>query len=152
MKNYDSCAYDDDGNLFVIGAPAAGVGFVLAEKSRGSDTFTDISLSASVPNHGQLQWDGKYLALAADGNRTIYQLAISGSTATVAGTTTLSGQRKGLTFVINANRILAPSGKYGTQVGVWRYPQGGKRLTVSQTLYSKHARITGVAVSLAPRR
>lgn len=151
IKYYDSCAYDNRGNLFVIGGSAS-AGVVLTEKSRGSDTFTDISVSASVPNPGQLQWDGKYLALAADGNRTIYRLAISGSTATVAGTTTLSGQRKGLTFVINANRILAPSGKYGTQVGVWRYPQGGQRLTVSQTLYSKHALITGVTVSLAPHR
>jgi hypothetical protein len=151
IKAYDSCAYDNRGNLFVIGGSASGE-VVLTEKLRGSDAFTDISLNASVPNHGQMQWDGTYLAVAANGNQMIYQLAISGSTATVAGTTTLSGQRKGLTFAINGNRILAPSGKYGTQVGVWRYPQGGERLSVSQTLYAKHAQVTGVAVSLAPRR
>jgi hypothetical protein len=99
FTRYMYCTYDDHGNLFIAGLSSDQ--YVLAELPQGSSSFIDLSVNATLSFPNQLQWDGQYLALAADG-RKIYRLTVSGSAATVVGTTKLFGVTKETIFLIAA--------------------------------------------------
>jgi len=132
MSGIHFCAYDNQGNLFVDGTTRYNQ-FALAELPKGSSAFTYIALSQTINTPGGIQWDGKYVALGDEGANpsVIYQLAITGSSATVVGTTTLSSTSRVRTFWIpdvgsskkQGRRVIAPS-IYGT-VGYYSYPGGG---------------------------
>jgi hypothetical protein len=83
------CGYDNKGNLFADGISAPGSGhFALAELLRGAATFTNIAVDQYVTFPGEVQWDGKHLAV---GNQftDIYEFAIKGHRAISVGTTRL---------------------------------------------------------------
>jgi len=84
-----------------------------------------------------------------DGGRGIYQISISGSSATVAHKITLHS-RVGLhlTFSLRDATILSPTGPDHNSVGLWRYPRGGK--LVQRYFVMKKADLGAVTVSLAP--
>jgi hypothetical protein len=89
------CTYDNKGNLFIDGEYIqSGFHFSFAELPAGSGNFTEITVpdGAGTPPGG-VQWDGKYVTLgsASSQNGLIFQSTISGSGATLAGTTMLSG-------------------------------------------------------------
>lgn len=79
--NYKFCTFDNQGDLFILGTSPSRA--VLAELPKGSSTFVDIAVNAVVRAPAQVQWDGQYLALAELGNRVLYRLSVSGSTARV---------------------------------------------------------------------
>lgn len=125
------CGYDAVGNLFVDGLANGAPG--LAELPSGGASFFQLSISQSVGFPGQLQWDGSYITYESGGannKNTISQLAISGSVATVVGTTPVAGiRRRALQSWIYNGTIVIPYGNHGPyakNVGVWRYPGGGK--------------------------
>lgn len=126
------CTYDDKGNLFVTGENGQ-EGFALAELSKGSSTMHPINLDASPPPGYAIQWDGKYLALeaaVASKEATIDRLSISGSSATVVSSTTLSGaagDEVPAQFWIDAGRVAVIEGE-NQAVGIWKYPAGGNPL------------------------
>ncbi len=132
-----SCAYDPKGNLFVDGMPynygSYPTGFVLAELAKGSNAFVDISVDASLASAGGVQWDGKYVAVDDNTHNIVYQLSITGSAATVEGTTDLNGDwqyEQIYKFIVPHSKksqgtVLIGANQDDGAVGFWNYPAGG---------------------------
>lgn len=123
-------AYDPNGNLFVDGYDASIAG--LAELPSGGGTFESITLDQTIDDPTGLDWDGKYLAIADASTGTIYQLSVSGTTATVAGSTSLTDGRyldqfwvTGISKNIQGDEVVGASYGYDS-VDVWSYPSGGQ--------------------------
>ena len=94
------------------GAPA------MAELANGSDSFAAISLPLSLQGFaGQVQWDGKELTLEVLGSKKgviLQRLTISGSTATVIGTTKFKGvTRSAQQSWIQGGIVFVPYGTRG---------------------------------------
>ncbi len=152
-----NCGYDNQGNLFVSGDSSSGQ---LAELPKGAKTFTPISLNPNVSVvGGHIQWDGHYLTLENPGLNNVtpafYQVTLSGSTATVVGTTPLNGAYEAFGGWIDGGRVIVPfaSSYYGaSRVGYWKYPEGG---TPEKLLLDRRYRFVfanSVTVSVAPNR
>ena len=150
------CGYDSEGNLFLLGV-SGGDGYVFQELPQDSNTITTITISGLDPydlEPGRVQWDGSYMALQETSTSTIYRVQVSGSTATIVGTTTfngLYGAADGASW-IQGNRIVLPFKLPGqpAAVGIWSYPGGGDVLkTFKKGLGRKYP--TAVAVSVAPK-
>lgn len=126
------CGYDNKGNLFCDAYGSDGA-FALYELPAKSSTVSQISVSGmSGVTGGWVQWDGKDLAVGTDSSGTIDRLALSGSSAKVQGTMTLTGagdvwQAWLVGSKKRANRIVAPTygGSLGAIAGYWKYPAGG---------------------------
>jgi hypothetical protein len=123
INAYYSSGYDSQGDLFVEGNTASGI--ELAELTSGASTFTKITLNKTLEREGAVQWDGKYITVQ-DGV-VIYRVSISGSTATVVGTTrTRHRSEPGRLDYIYHDQIIAPDGKehQDGRIGFWSYPTG----------------------------
>jgi len=128
------CGYDGQGNLYLsaIDANNPGKGGLL-RFSGGSNPFSVVSVSTPVYGALAVQWDGAYVTLASTadaaghGPVTVYRLSISGSVATVAGTTTIIGAQKGVQTWIQGQNIVGINGgnRHRGDVSSWRYPAGG---------------------------
>ncbi|HEY2474422.1 MAG TPA: hypothetical protein VGI19_06420 [Candidatus Cybelea sp.] len=120
--------YDDRGNLFVDGSGQTS----LAELPRGGSEFVPISANQEIIFPGGVAWYGKYLAVGDQDTSSIYQFNISGTGATLAGTTALSGGGAG-GFWIQKHRVISAD---GGDVGIWKYPAGGSpRKTIAGSFY-----------------
>ena len=143
------CGYDDKGNLFADGASS---GFALLELPSGGSSLEPISVSQSISTAGAVQWDGSNLAIEDISHPAIYRFSVSGSTATLAGTTTLKNAGS---FVaqswIQGKNVIVPFGgaSYSAEyVGFWKYPKGGDAKKVLKKHLDATA-ISGVTVSTA---
>jgi len=126
--------YDDAHNLFIDG-DAVGGGFALAELPSGSNQIIDLSISGPFRGAGAVQWDGSNMTVETlsfgvgrHGPALIYRLQISGSSATIVGTTELVSSKNrynGGQFWIQGNRVIGPD-KSGNAISFWNYPAGGK--------------------------
>jgi hypothetical protein len=122
--------YDDRGNAFVD-AQAPGTGaFVLAELPKGAGTLETINSGISGLGAG-VAWDGKYITVGIGRpSSTIYQLQVSGSAATIAGSTTISGNPGlGKYFVVTKGKkqgdlLIDPEIGGDHNVGFFKYPSG----------------------------
>ncbi len=151
---YYFVAYDDDGSLYVDGDNPGP--FQLAKLST-TKKFTNIKVNQTIGFPGNLQWDGKNLAIgtAATPN-LIYHVAVAGSKGTVVSKTVLDGPVTAVEvqFWIQDRTIATP---YGTQndaiyeVGLWKYPTGGKPAKVIQNGQFSNE-LFGVTVSPARAR
>jgi hypothetical protein len=130
-SNTDSlyCGYDDAGNLFVDGykdkQPA------LSELPSNGTSFKPLRINRYIGAPGQIQWDGTYITYEAVDTGKIKRLTISGSTATVTGTTSLRrvSRRGGGASWIYGTSVIVPFPLHGAQsktIGIWQYPKGGK--------------------------
>jgi hypothetical protein len=127
------CAYDNHSNLFCDAYSDKDYKFLLFELPKHSKNLVPISVSSSTLKSGPMQWDGEYLAIGSGAVGTIYQIAVSGSTGTVEGTTTLSNTdwvwQSWITGAKNGQqgtRIIAPTYLSSTAyAGYWNYPAGG---------------------------
>jgi hypothetical protein len=122
------CGYDNRGNLFCDAYGSDGDKFVLFELAKGSSTVTTVSVSGTNGlRAGPMQWDGKYLAFGSGAAGTLYQIALSGSTGSIEGSTQLDGTGWVWQFWIAGARVVAPTyaGSGGAEVGYWNYPAGG---------------------------
>jgi hypothetical protein len=132
-----SIAYDDQGNLFAGGINFAGgvnnEASGLTELPAGGSQFVTVSMP-NVGFPGQVQWVGSHLAYETIGKHEthVYRLTITGSTATVAGTTHIVGPVWSYYSWIYGKKIIIPysghtgSGGGAQNVGVWRFPRGGR--------------------------
>jgi hypothetical protein len=111
-------AYDDNGDLFVIGS--IGSAGALVELPAGSSTFERITLPNTI-QPSFVQWDGRYLAVSTSSK--IYRYSVSGSTATLEGTVDLAC---GL-FWIQKDKIVCPN-PGDDDAHVYAYPAGGSPL------------------------
>jgi hypothetical protein len=147
------CAYDDGGNLFA-NASVGSNGVALDELPSGGSSLKRISVNHSMSGAGAIQWDGQYLAMANyslganKGPATIYQLQITGSSATVKNTIKLESPKNkrnshGPQLWIQDGTILYPESDK-RNVGLWNYPSGGKQ----QKTIKVHSNPWGVTVSI----
>jgi hypothetical protein len=121
--------YDPNGNLFADGFTGDRSGFALVELPKGSTTFEKITTSNTVQFPGSVQWDGKYLTVTDQDTSEMYQYTISGTTATLEGTVSLSGVgdcaqtwiAKGVVFCGDAQE---------DDGSVFKYPAGGSAIAL----------------------
>ena len=122
------CGYDNAGNLFVDGLNQK-IAAQLAELPKGSN-FTNLTLDGSIGFPGNIQWDGSHVTVddvMYQGQKTsaVDRLQISGSTASIVGTTQLTGSEEVFGTWIAGKTIVAPEEEPNEAVDFWRYPKGG---------------------------
>jgi hypothetical protein len=149
------CGYDASGNLFVDGLNGHNAG--LAELPNGESDFNVLTINGDIGTPGQVQWDGSYVTVESRTPLQVARLNVSGSTATVAGTTRLKGKISlaAQSWIFN-DRIIIPYASRAQRidkVGVWKYPMSGKQLSkFAHFGGSKFRPLGGVTVSAAPSR
>jgi hypothetical protein len=153
IYSYFFCGYDPGGNLYVDGQAYNPKPFKFAELPKGSGSFTDIKLPLKMYFPGGVQWDGKYVAVGDQAHESqqtaiIYQFAISGSTGTLKGTTTLNSSNDVQQFWIQGHRIIGGNHP-NNDVQYWNYPAGGNP---TKTITKGIGGPIGMTVSLAPNR
>jgi hypothetical protein len=120
FTEYQWCAYDGAGNLFVDGNDG------LTEMPEGAQSFTDVSLNVTGAG---LQWDGQYLALVNPYSKVVYRVAVAGSSGTVVRTVKFRGLLTSLgnDFEMQGGQIIMPFAvqNYVNRIGLWHYPKGG---------------------------
>ncbi len=148
------CAYDNSGNLFVDGYASSQFG--LAELPAGGNALQNITVDQNIQFAGQIQWDGQYIAVTTTIHPAIEQVQVTGSTATVVGTTELYGVGPRSTQSwIYRDKIIVPTGNSrarSTNILFWKYPAGGYPVrTITGFIGKGHAEVTGVTVSVPPK-
>ncbi|MGA8473924.1 MAG: hypothetical protein WB681_02550 [Candidatus Cybelea sp.] len=121
------CGYDNRHNLFADGN--GGQGFALLELPAGGSNLTPIAVNQPINSAGEVQWDGKHLAIEDLISPVIYRFQVSGSAATLVGTTKLHGAGTvAAQSWIQGSTVIVPFGANGkppNEVGLWNYPAGG---------------------------
>jgi hypothetical protein len=154
-----SCAYDDRGNLFGYGYDR-NYNAHLVELPKGGETVEDLYFNQRVAGDESIQWDGKYLALQVgaknDHTVVIDRIKVTGINAKVIGTTLLVSPRKVAVdlpqFWIQRGTVMESTGYDAKEIGLWKYPDGGKPERLIRGSGGSHAYyIYGITVSVAPK-
>jgi len=139
---YYACAYDDSGNLFVVGINGTAN---FSELLQGGSALK--SLTLPLPNPRGIKWDGTYLAIESLSatSATINRISVSGSTVQVIRTVpfTWKKRKKGVTLFYFAFDKQTLVGPFSNEVGLWAYPKGGNAQNVLRGFPSAQ----GVAIS-----
>jgi WD40 repeat protein len=160
------CGYDDRGNLYFSGHNDQYLNRAkLYVWPAGSSNLKQISVNTKLyTSQGiewpSVQWDGKYLTVSSNEASheplMIYRLRISGETASVVGTTTLTTLKNiyfGQTWIQGSTIIGVGYAKYGYQDAfLWPYPKGGKPQSAIKRVGDVKQWLWGVAVSLGASR
>ncbi|HEX3672007.1 MAG TPA: hypothetical protein VHT92_09945 [Candidatus Cybelea sp.] len=122
------CGYDASGNLFCDGVNKS-YAFTLVELASGASKLQVVQTNGAIAYPGGVAWDGQYLAVGdqayQNGHESaVYQLTISGSNATVHGTTVLDGSCDALQFAIKGGNLAAPDA-CKNNAKFYKYPAGG---------------------------
>jgi hypothetical protein len=120
--------YDGHGNLFFDGFSSSGF-FRLVELPKGSSKFKQITTSNAVQFPGSVQWDGTYLTVFDQSTSEIYQYTVSGTTATLEGTVSLSGVGDCAQTWI-ATGVIYCGDSDNEDGSVFNYPAGGSAIAV----------------------
>jgi hypothetical protein len=138
MFYYFFCSYDNGGNLYVT-VLAAFTSPKSPSFSKGSASLTSIALNQSIVYPTGIQWDGKFVAIGQESlfwfrPQVVYEFSISGSNATLEGTTDLTGAQDVVQFWIpsrsggaehsRGTRLIGPDVN-GEGVAFFHYPAGG---------------------------
>ena len=147
------CAYDSNGNLFLVGYG----GGQLAELPAGSSSFTTINLNKDIPSVGQLRWDGSYITLQSLETPTeIYRISTSGSVGTIVGETKFNRYMKRVGYSwISGGTVALPFTVHGNepkQIGIWKYPNGGHASSIIKKVGTGDTNFGALTVSVAPSR
>lgn len=126
--------YDENGNLFVDGLNSAGVG--VAELAKGASSFNPVSISNTIDYPGNIQWDGKYVTVNDQDAFAIYQYSVSGTTATLKGTVSLSGASDCDQTWIAKTVVYCPDAGAGNGK-VYKYPAGGSPIATLTAGFSE---------------
>lgn len=130
-----SDAYDSAGNLFVVGVTTDGL-FQFGEVVRGANTVTNLEVAgARRIEPTNLQFAHGHLTMGNAGGdpntSVIYQLSVSGATATVVGRTLLHDAYVTAYFITGDRVFCLVSPRYRTpHIAVFKYPEGGKAIQV----------------------
>jgi hypothetical protein len=120
--------YDNNGNLFFDGFNSNG-DFKLLELPEGSSKIQTITTSNTVKFPGSVQWDGQYLSVTDQLADAIYQYTISGTSATLEGTVSLSGAGDCAQNWI-ATGVVFCADNSNDDGEVYKYPAGGSAIAV----------------------
>jgi hypothetical protein len=153
------CGYDDKANLYLSAEDAYHASDLLLRLPKGSNRFESISLNTNLYGEPSLQWRGTYLVASSSRQNQpmlVYRLRISGSTATVVGTSELESRRNdynGQIWIQASTVIGFGVFKRGYQNAYfWPYPSGGRpQLALRKVAHTKQ-QLWGVTVSMAPLR
>jgi hypothetical protein len=127
FRAYGSCAFDDNGDLFVFGIDKR-KNVVLAELSYGASSLTMLKLT-NVPSPilipGGVQFDHGYLAIESQLSPVaIYQVQIDGNNARVVSTTPIDDVQISVAFWIAGKTVVVPDALAG-EIDYFNYPAGG---------------------------
>jgi hypothetical protein len=147
MTNFQYCAYDASGKLFIDGSNDKSSPLVVF----ANGSFENVALNKKI-SPVNLQWNsGVLVAAEADegGLQNVYQLKISGTKARVVGTTVLMRRSSarlayGAQTWIQGKIMVAPGPNIG-KLDFWNYPQGGK--PTQQTSHGNGGYFFGIVVS-----
>jgi hypothetical protein len=156
--NFNFCGYDNNGNLYL---PSPNEHHpderILVRLAYGSSSFDGISLSKTIYNDSSVQWDGTYMTVSSNENTlgpiSLYRLRITGSDATVVGTTVLSNlkNRHEGQIWIQGDTASGVDYRGHRNVSLWAYPKGGKpTYTIKKIGNDRTEGLYGVTVSVAP--
>ncbi len=152
-------AYDDSGDLFVLGLPPQHYGYggqpILLELAKGSRTFTTIN---GLPPYdltyiNGMQWDGQYIDLQYSWSIAQFALNVRGSIGQVANWIQLNppgGVREtapGAMWLDRQNLQIVTSAHRRRSLAIFAYPQGGNAIKVTGLLHD--GRFNSVTVSAA---
>ncbi|MGA9418534.1 MAG: hypothetical protein WBV40_05240, partial [Candidatus Cybelea sp.] len=116
--------YDGSGNFFVDGKLSGTTPF-LYELPKGASGFENVTLNVTLADPGNIEWDGKDLAVGDNQNLLIHRFAISGTQGTQVGSLTLKGASLAHQFWIQGKTLIGPAYESGYYIGLWNYPRGG---------------------------
>lgn len=123
MYEPNGCAYDDAGNLYIFGYGYSNVTYGLLPP--GGYYIKQLHLKPAVSDPGQMQWDGKYLAVLDQYYGTLVRYSLNHNVGTKVGQTNLKTAGHVGDFWIQGSDVVAP--EYRTlDIGIWKYPKGGK--------------------------
>jgi hypothetical protein len=132
----------------------------LIRLARGSSEFEQISLNEPLYKYTlwpSVQWDGKHMTVSSNPDRKpllIYRLHISGSAATIVGTTEVSSSKNhynGQTWI--QGNTVAGTGyaeRGNENAFLWRYPAGGVARRQIRKVGVRNPEVAGVTVSVGP--
>jgi hypothetical protein len=132
-----ACTYDHGGNLYVDGYTEQ-ANLTIAMLPHRSSKFQYFQTSTPMRFPGNVQWDGKYLAVGDQATNTIYRFDVATSGMTEVGSLTLD-QSNGIgQFYIYRKRIIAPPSLLETENGgtlsIYSYPSGGTRVRTMRNM------------------
>ena len=93
--------------------------------SRGSGSFTDITLDQSIGMPAGVQWDGNDVVVGDQQAAYLYRFKLSGNSGTEVGVTPLDGGADVVQFCIQGRKVVGPNADTGNAM-IWKYPKGGK--------------------------
>jgi hypothetical protein len=117
--------YDPSGDLFADGFNSNG-SFTLVELPNGATKFETIKISNTVEFPGSVQWDGTYLTVFDQDANTFSRYTISGTTATLENTVTITGAGDCAQTWIVTGLVYCGDADNGGEV--FKYPAGGSIL------------------------
>lgn len=118
-------AYDGFGNLFAAGSTTSR-GYHVAELAKGMPHFKPVTLDGKRIFPGDIQWDGKYVAIGDNGNVGIHRFKFKGTKGVQISVTRLKGAQGITQFWIEGKTLIAAAvGSAGFFAGLWTYPNGG---------------------------
>ncbi|MBV9719467.1 MAG: hypothetical protein JOZ77_09105 [Candidatus Eremiobacteraeota bacterium] len=152
---YFFAGYDPSGNLLVDGeANISRTQTTLAELPAGSSSMKAITLSGSISFPGLVQWynDGNYWAVGDQNANVVDWVTLSGSTASITGSTPIgvSGDMVQGTIAANGEKYLAGGTinlSSGSSVNRYPWPAGGTPTNSYQFAQSAYNEPIGAAVS-----
>jgi hypothetical protein len=120
--------YDNQGNLFADGFNSS-FNDQLVELPKGSTTAKAITTSNTMLFPGSVQWDGTYLTVFDQEADALYQYTVSGTTATLEGTVSLSSASDcAQTWIVKGLIYCGDAGR--DEGSVFSYPAGGSSIAV----------------------
>jgi hypothetical protein len=154
IATFGLCGYDDQGNLFVDGT---GSGNYLAELPKGRGEFRNYPLAMKFAAFGGIQWDGAHVAFSDPLSDTIYRLRFGRSSLRVTGATRIkgwvnsySGHWPYIQTWLAKGTFIAQSSDLA-ELGLWRYPGGGRSDGTLGPFLTGNVDIYGVTLSTARR-
>ena len=162
FSHYQSCAYDNEGNLLITDGFASGSDFAWLAKN--GKKLVNIDVKGGSSEEGgfagvqSIVWDGKYFVIdtSLGGGSAIYRISIKNKRGHTVGTTYLGGSAGtlGQLAIYNGNsegaQVVGGGGETSESlVDYWKYPSGGSPLAqIANGLDGPF----GVAISLKRRQ
>ena len=156
---FSLCGYDPQGNLYLSSESNSQEEDLVRLPADSGDGFELISVGEPLYDYNapvSVQWDGKYVTVSSAPYHApvkLYRLSISGSSAKVVGTTTLSSKsnvdKTSQVWIQGKSVVDADYLKGKAGIDRWAYPDAAKPQPVVPN--SIHASLYGLAISLAHR-
>lgn len=141
---YFGCGYDASGNLYIMAfGKGSGGPNLLGELPKGQGAIKIVTLSHTPEGEGDVQWDGKYVAVSSPGENAILQFKIKGKIGKEIGETVLNNGNGVEQFSFpniydqsgQATRIIGEN-RASDETLEWPYPGGGPPDLTIQTKYT----------------